>query len=165
MQKNDQSLAQQMRTGMRTLASGVSVITALDDNGQRVAMTASSVTSVSDQPPSLLVCVNQSARLFTVLSRSKAFAVNVLANVHQDVSTACSTPEESESRFAVGHWETHAEGLPYLVDSMATFFCTTAQQVVHGTHGIYIADIQAVRVPEESQSPLVYFDGAYRALV
>lgn len=161
----DQSLAAALKLGMRNLASGVCVITALNDKGERVAMTASSVTSVSDNPPSLLVCVNKSAKLDAALSTTRGFTVNVLNYQQQDVSNICARPAEGESRFAVGNWLIdETTGLSYLSDALSTFICEKTQVVPYGTHNIYIGDITAVRFGPEGQGVLVYAQSAYHRI-
>src|SRR5690606_24041106 len=85
-----QDLAKAMRDGMRRLPSGVCVVSAQTANSGRFAMTASSVTSVSDQPASLLVCVNRNARIAPVLNLGQKFAINILGQDHQDISVLCA---------------------------------------------------------------------------
>lgn len=158
-------LQQGLRQGMRALASGVCVVSATGESGERCAMTASSVTSVSNEPPSLLVCVNQSARMDFVLSTSTLFSVNVLAASQQDVSEICATPDAAEERFNVGGWQPFEEsGLYYLNDSPAVFVCEKANSMVHGTHTIYVANIKRVLTSVNKQPVLLYADGGYHAL-
>ncbi len=161
---SDQSLSEALKQGMRNLASGVCVVTAQTQTGDRVAMTASSVTSVSAEPPSLLVCVNQSATLDGVLAKTTPFTVNVLSSHQQDVSNICASPAEGESRFNVGNWVVdEASGLSYLSDALVTFFCEKTTIVPYGTHNIYIGDITKVAFGE-SEDILVYAKGAYHNL-
>lgn len=158
-------LQQGLRLGMRCLASGVSIVSGLSDDGERCAMTASSVTSVSSEPPSLLVCVNRLARMTDVLNNSSQFCINILSAEQKNVSEACATPELGEERFAVGNWNQHSPtGLYYLSDSPAVFVCEKQQAVDHGTHTIYIANISDVYVASGKQTLLVYADGAYHYL-
>lgn len=158
------SLAMSMKLGMRRLASGVCVLsTKLDDN-ERFAMTVSSVTSVSDAPASLLVCINQSVSQQAHLSRIDTyFAINVLGANHQDVSNICAGRESGRSRFAVGNWEEDESGLPVLNDALAVFICRTKQVVTYGTHKIVIGAIERVIVNGADVNPLVYADGTYGA--
>ncbi len=152
-----------LRAGMRRLAASVCVITAVDSSGQRHAMTATAVTSVSDNPASLLVCVNRQAGLYDTLSQGHRFAVNVLSGHQADISVLCAGSETGDARFTLGNWG-DSNGLPYLRDAQAVFFCNTARQLTHGTHLVVIGDIDKVLVTESEVDPLLYADGNYRHL-
>lgn len=155
-------LAQQMREGMRRLASGVCVVTANNQEGQRFAMTASSVTSLSDNPPSLLVCINLDARINQPMLDSGSFCINILSQSQQLVSNTCASPNTDEERFAVGDWvKNQATGLYYLNDAEAVFFCDKADVLSHGTHNIFIGNIKQVALGAEDISPLIYLNGTY----
>lgn len=156
------NLADALKKGMRNLASGVCVLTGLSKSGERVAMTASSVTSVSDDPPSLLVCINKNAKLDSVLNDTVAFSVNVLSKEQEDISNLCARPAEGESRFSVGNWVIdEIGGLSYLDDALSVFFCEKKQVVPYGTHNIYIGDIHKVHFGRGGPDILVYAKGAY----
>lgn len=157
-------LAQAMKAGMRRLAAGVSVISAVDDKGTRFAMTASSVTSVSDEPPSLLVCINQNARICPVLAVGHTFAINVLGQSHTDVSIVCSTGDQGDKRFEVGHWSTTMLNTPILADAEAVFECKVELVQAYGTHHIVVAKITSVITSQMPADPLIYCDGGYRRL-
>lgn len=164
MQNN--SLMVSMKLGMRRLASGVCVLsTALPDN-QRFAMTVSSVTSVSDSPASLLVCINQlvsqQGHLATIGSQ---FAVNVLSTTHKDVSNICAGRAPDRNRFEVGQWEEDDTGVPVLADAQAIFLCQTDQVMTYGTHKIIVGVIHKVILPDGDVDPLLYADGSYGAFL
>ncbi|MFL0803924.1 MAG: flavin reductase family protein [Agarilytica sp.] len=158
----EQQLADDLKKGMRNFASGVCVITARAEDGTRVAMTASSVTSVSADPASLLVCVNKTAGMDPVLSATNGFTVNVLHHSQQDVSNTCASPAEGESRFEVGSWTVDEDtGLSYLDDALSIFFCTKTKTIPYGTHNIFIGDIGKVLFGSQENDILVYAKGAY----
>jgi Conserved protein/domain typically associated with flavoprotein oxygenases, DIM6/NTAB family len=151
-----------MFDGMRRLLSGVSIITATNRAGERFAMTASSVTSVSGEPPALLVCINTTASIDAAMASSDYFTVNVLSPKHKQMSINCATPEMSASRFDHGHWLRHAEtGLYYLGDAQATFICKKQRSTAYGTHNIYIGDVIETRVAKGEVNVLGYLDGNY----
>jgi flavin reductase (DIM6/NTAB) family NADH-FMN oxidoreductase RutF len=162
MQNNN--LAVSMKLGMRRLASGVCVLSTTLPGNQRFAMTVSSVTSVSDSPASLLVCINQlvsqQGHLATLGSQ---FAVNVLSTHHQDVSNICAGREPNRDRFEVGNWEEDETGLPVLADAQAVFVCQTDQVTTYGTHNIIIGVIHKVILNGAEVDPLLYADGSYGA--
>lgn len=153
-----------MKEGMRRLASGVSVISCENDVGQKFAMTASSVTSLSDSPPSLLVCVNKSARICAELTVGTQFAVNVLGQAHQDVSVQCSSIKKADQRFNVGNWQTDA-GTPILADAESNFVCVVDGLMAYGSHHVVVGKILQVSVAETPVDPLVYLNGGYRKLL
>ncbi|WNO11064.1 flavin reductase family protein [Teredinibacter sp. KSP-S5-2] len=157
-----QDLAQAMKTGMRRLASGVSIIASRGSDGRKCAMTASSVTSLSDTPASLLVCIHKDARINSVIAESNFFSVNVLHESQQQISQVCASSEDSDKRFSVGDWHTAPEsGLPYLADAESVFICSLSAKHVYGTHNIYIGDICGVQVTDREAAPLLYLDGGY----
>jgi flavin reductase (DIM6/NTAB) family NADH-FMN oxidoreductase RutF len=145
---------------MRRLASGVCVIAApIGEEG--FAMTASSVTSVSDSPASLLVCINKavsSQEYFTVCGN--IFSVNVLGELQGAISDLCAGREPGKSRFSLGDWG-QIEGLPYLADAQTVFFCAVDHVIEYGTHQIVIAKINDVFIGVADVAPLVYVDGSY----
>lgn len=157
-------LAAQMKLGMRRLASGVSIITAQTADGERYAMTASSVTSVSATPASLLVCVNQDARLASALTLGQAFAVNILQQSHQAIAQICGSGAQNSERFQSPLWQFPSQGAPYLQDAEAVFQCTIVQLVPHGTHIIVVGNIGEVAVSASAYDPLIYANGRYDAL-
>lgn len=162
MQNNNLTVS--MKLGMRRLASGVCVLSTTLADSQRFAMTVSSVTSVSDSPASLLVCINQlvsqQGHLATIGCQ---FAVNVLATQHQDVSNICAGRDPNRNRFEVGQWEDDDTGVPVLADAQAVFICQTDQVTTYGTHKIIIGVIHKVILNGSEVDPLLYADGSYGA--
>lgn len=162
MQNNN--LATSMKLGMRRLASGVCVLSANLPGNERFAMTVSSVTSVSDSPASLLVCINQLVSQQEYLSAAGTrFAINVLSVHHQDVSNLCAGREPNRNRFELGLWEQDDTGLPVLGDAQAVFICDVDQVMGYGTHKIVIAAIHKVIINGADVDPLLYADGSYGA--
>lgn len=177
---NAEATAQALRLGMRQLTSGVCIMTANDPHKDQpykedsnkenskdgrlpnaVAMTVSSVSSLSDAPASLLVCVNQDTRMSSTLAEGDMFAVNVLAKGHEDISTACAMPEVGNSRFASGAWANDKTShLPYLEDAPVVFFCTLEQVHEYGTHKICIGRLSHVYFsPEHKAADVNDLDG------
>lgn len=152
-----------LRAGMRRLAASVCVITAVDAQGQRHAMTATAVSSVSDEPASLLACINKSTTLHDILKTGSQFAVNVLPETAADISQLCAMGDAGEARFQNADWQS-AHALPYLASAEAVFFCELANSLEHGTHLIVIGNLLAAQVAETDAAPLLYADGQYRQL-
>lgn len=158
-------LAASLRAGMRRMAQGVTLVSALDAQGRRRVMTASAVTSVSTAPPSLLVCVNHAASLRPVLAAQLPFCVNVLSRGMEDLADLCAGAVDGERRFALGDWRSaEGSGVPYLWGCEANFFCRPAAELDHGTHLICVANIEAVVIGAGPPDPLLYFSGDYADL-
>lgn len=148
-----------LREGLRRLAKAVVVITCQYE-GARYAMTATAVSELSMEPPSLLICVNRSASLHEPLAAKVGFCVNILHRAHTDISTLCSGKAKGEARFALGEWRADASGIPYLADAQASFLCRHEKSLEYGTHRIVIGLVEKV-LTHGSVDPLVYVDGAY----
>ncbi len=153
-----------MKEGMRRLASGVSVLSAVCEKDGRHAMTVSSVTSVSNSPASLLVCINELTIMHDVLVKEgDRFAINVLASEQENVSNVCAGLQQDLERFDVGQWQ-ESSTLPYLADAEAVFFCKFDKAVQYGTHKIIIGCIENVLVSEGDINPLIYLNGNYHGI-
>ena len=153
---------QDFRNAMRSLAATVCIVSIADQDGWN-GMTATSVTSVSMDPASVLVCVNNTASLHEPLTAGARFCINILKSSQIPHAGAFSTKKlKGAERFAGGHWEADEQGLPYLVDAQANMLCTIDMAVPYGTHTIFIGRVDTVRVAD-TVSPLIYADGKYSA--
>jgi flavin reductase (DIM6/NTAB) family NADH-FMN oxidoreductase RutF len=156
----DDVLANDMRQAMRRLAASVVIVTA-SDGVNRYAMAATASTSVSMDPPSMLVCVNRGASIYPVLEQQDYFCITILGHRHHEISVACSNKARREERFAVGNWQTDPEtGTPYLADAPANLICARAELHAYGSHGIFIGRVKSIRL-HGTVTPLVYIDGRY----
>jgi flavin reductase (DIM6/NTAB) family NADH-FMN oxidoreductase RutF len=145
------------KRAMRRLASTVTIISTADANGNRYGMTATAVNSLTMDPPSLLICANQSASIHDPLTGRGRFCVNVLTTEHEELVSAFSGRLKGDARFGVGEW--HDEnGIPYLEGAQCNLFCDVDRIVPFSTHSVIIGRVSAVRV-EEGISPLIYADG------
>ncbi|HUD95581.1 flavin reductase family protein [Sphingobium sp.] len=147
------------RGAMRRLASGVAIVVTRGD-GALVGMAATSITSLTMDPPALLLCINQSAGIHPCLSSGCPITVNLLSRHQRDVSAAFGGAVPREKRFEVGRWENDGHGLPMLDGAQANLSCTIDSMMPFGTHSIVVARVEAVRL-SESVEPLIYQDGAY----
>jgi flavin reductase (DIM6/NTAB) family NADH-FMN oxidoreductase RutF len=147
------------RDAMRRFATTVSIISCSRD-GCRYGMSATAVSSLSFDPPALLVCVNSSAATHRALSRGGRFCVNVLRSFHSGLSQTFSGKFRGEDRFAVGQWGQTADGLPFLLDAQSNLFCEIDRTIKYATHTIFIGQVYAAMTQTEVD-PLVYQDGKY----
>lgn len=152
-----------LKQAMRGLASSVSLISAADKSGARVAMAATSVTALTMEPPAMLACINRNTSSYPTLRDGADFCINILAVDHLPIAQLCSSGAQGEERFANGLWEKDARGVPYLKDAQAAIVCTQSRRIEYGTHDIFIGLVRQVHLPREID-PLVYVDGSYRAV-
>ena len=151
-------LGDRFRAAMRRFTSTVTVITT-GQNGQRHGMTATAVSSVSMEPPSLLVCVNRGGRLFELLESCERFCVNVLHSEHVSVSRTFAEPHSAD-RFAHGNWQASERGIPYLGDAQVAIFCAKSLMVPYGSHIVIFGNVEDIRLRDDI-APLLYQNGAY----
>ncbi|WP_265569416.1 flavin reductase family protein [Sphingomicrobium nitratireducens] len=150
-----------LRDALGCFATGVTVVTCIDGDGQPVGLTANSFTSVSLDPPLLLVCVAKAAASASPLSSAEHFAVNVLQTEQRPASITFST--RVEDRFGQTDWEEGEFGAPVLMDSLSVFEC--ARHAMHdaGDHFILVGKVKKATF-EAGLDPLLYFRGRYRRL-
>ncbi len=151
------------KNGMRRLASGVSIVTA-EYQGTRGGLVATSVSSVSLSPPTLLVCVNESASSHDLIKHAGSFCVNVLGCDAHQVAARFSTPAERHMRFEEGAWTTLETGAPALADALVSFDCKVSDTTKYGTHTIFFGEICHIELWSDDYDPLLYFDGGYKKL-
>ena len=150
-----------LRDALGCFATGVTVVTCLDDDGRPFGLTVNSFTSVSLDPPLLLVCIAKRARCAAALASAPHFAVNVLQTGQQPASIRFSTSDED--RFGTTPWSSGETGAPVLMESLCVFECD--RQAVHdgGDHDILVG--QVIRASfDPTLDPLLYFRGRYRRL-
>ena len=149
------------RNGMSLLSGAVNVITTAGASG-RFGFTASAVCSVTDTPPTLLVCMNRSSSSHCHFKDNEILTVNVLGAQQQDVSQAFSSKISMDERFNFGEWITLATGAPVLKDALVSFDCQVKQMNEVGTHTIFYCEVQAIQSNTEGEhSGLIYFNRSY----
>jgi flavin reductase len=154
--------ADDFRVAMRQVASPVAIITTAH-RGQRAGLTATAICSATTDPPTILVCVNQSARTEAVIAASGRLVVNFLSEDQHEIARLFSTSKlETEKRFSAGEWIEIATGAPVLKGSLASFDCIVESVVRCGTHSIYVSRVEALETNDGS--PLLYRDGYFRRL-
>jgi flavin reductase len=149
------------RDAMARLGAAVNVVTTDGPAGRR-GFTASAVCSVTDDPPTLLVCVNRTNDSHIAMKRNGAVCVNVLTHSQQDLSPvfAGMTGCTMERRFDSGAWDRIVTGAPSLVGSAVSFDCRVAQIVKVGTHDVFFCEVEAIRTGSLHEG-LIYYGRAY----
>lgn len=134
--------AASFRDAMARVASAVHVVTTLGPTG-RVGLTATAVASVSDTPPTVLVCIARPSRTLAVIEASGLFCINTLPGADVDLAEIFASRRgvEGEARFATRDWTTLATGAPVLSEAVAAFDCrlTAVQDIA--THRILIGEV------------------------
>ena len=143
---------------MRGITSTVTVVSAKNGENKQ-AMTATSVASLSIDPPSMLVCVNQEASIHEVMQEGLGFCINILSLGQENLADICSIKEKEEQRFLEGNWS-ELENIPYNSDSQSNLFCNCVQVIQHKTHTIYVGEVTKV-FNKNTFDPLLYKDGNY----
>jgi flavin reductase (DIM6/NTAB) family NADH-FMN oxidoreductase RutF len=152
-------LTTDFRAAMRRLASAVGVVTAIGEDGP-TGMAATSITSMTVDPPAVLVCVNRSASIHACLSQGAAFNVSILSRHQQDVSAAFGGKVARELRFTIGQWVPDHRGIAMLDGAQANLSCIVDVLLPYGTHSVVIGRVDAVRLAGVVE-PLIYQDGIY----
>ena len=145
---------------MRRAVSGVSIVTTDGEHG-RFGLTISSMTSVSAEPPMLLVCINRNSAAHDAIANNRRFAVNVLAAHQQHVAAAFagSTALGRAYDFGSGDWSVTASGLPQLFDPAALFECDLESSIEAGTHSIFLGRVLGAN--GRDIAPLAYSNREY----
>jgi flavin reductase len=150
------------RDAMARLGAAVHVITT-DGPGERAGFTASAVCSVTDTPPTLLVCLNRSASVYDAFLANRAVCVNTLAHGHEPLSDIFGGKTSMDERFALGTWSTLVTGAPVLDGAVVSFDCRVTQVVNVGTHDVMMCEVVAIGVGT-GEAGLFYFDRRYHRL-
>lgn len=137
----------EFRDAMARLGAAVNVVTTDGPAGQ-AGLTASAVCSVTDDPPTLLVCLNRASRANAVFKSNGVLCVNTLAADRGALSDAFAGRGNltSEARFSLGRWTRLRTGAPVLEEaSVVSFDCRIADVVEKGTHSVLFAEVEAIR--------------------
>jgi len=163
------SVANDLRTAMRQLAASESVVAA-QSGGARGGLTMTAVCSVSLEPPTMLICVNQSSSSHDLIANAGSFSVNIL-NEHQrivaEVFAGQTEITDWDERFAAGGavWSESDAGAPALDEARASVICRTREIVKSGSHTIFLGEVVEVRVHEYTDGhALLYSQGDYRGV-
>lgn len=141
-------------------ATGITVLTVIDASTGPQGMTANSFTSVSLDPPMILVCIDRKARILSYFSAGARFAINVLHEEQKELS-ACFARSGLE-RFQGVEWAPGQNGSPILPEVLATLECSVAQMVDAGDHVVVIGEV--FHATWREGQPLIYFNSSYQTL-
>lgn len=151
---------QEFKQILGSFAAGVTIITTTASDGTRYGLTATAFTSVSLEPPLILVCVDKRSESHAALLSAGKFAVSFLSAEQQDLSNRFA--KSGGDKFAGLAVQTGTSGVPYLEGVVAWLDCATWQTVDAGDHTIFIGLVEAGSTA--AVEPLLYFRGGYRRL-
>jgi flavin reductase (DIM6/NTAB) family NADH-FMN oxidoreductase RutF len=150
------------KKALQLWASGVSVVTTQSEKFGVQGMTVTAFSSVSINPPQILVCINESADTGEGIDESQSFAVNILNSDQRDVSNQFAGGCSQEQRFKNIPWKAGITGAPILENGLMSLDCKVIEKVRAGTHWIIIGEVQECVC--RSGEPLLYYRGAYQQL-
>lgn len=147
----------QLRHAFGRFATGIAVITTLDEQGVPYGLTINSFVSVSMDPPMISWNVIRGSTAHQTISRAGRFVVNILAKNQRNVAQKMTGP--IEHRFADVPYYSSSSGLPVIHDTLATFECDTHSMIAAGDHDIVLGTVK--QFEHREGRPLVYWQGAY----
>jgi flavin reductase (DIM6/NTAB) family NADH-FMN oxidoreductase RutF len=150
-----------LRDALGCFATGVTVVTCLPADGPPAGLTVNSFTSVSLDPPLLLVCLHKMAAASTALVEAEHFAINVLQAGQQPASIRFATRDED--RFGATPWSRGEAGAPILAESLGVFECRRFAVYNGGDHHILVGEVVKASF-DSALDPLLFFRGSYRRL-
>ena len=146
-----------LRSAFGKFATGVTIITTCQSDGTPRGITANSFTSVSLDPPILLICIAKSALSKSVFSECEHFGVNILRSTQQDVSALFAS--KSVEKFNKADYEKSLHGTPIIKETLANFICRRQKSVDAGDHLVVFGEV--IDFQSDNGSPLLYFNGDY----
>lgn len=151
-----------LRDAFGCFATGITVVTTVDDRGEKYGVTANSFTSLSLEPPLCLFCLDNKALSFDAFQESRHFAVNVLAQEQEALSS-------NFARSNVDKWngvayETWTTGAPILPGCVANLECDVEATHEGGDHVIIVGRVREMAYRDGNCRPLLYYKGRYNAL-
>ena len=150
------------RGGMARFATGVTIVTTLDHQGNLHGMTANSFTSVSLTPPLALVCVDFRTHTHNFIKALGAFGVNILSQEQEDIGGYFARKPQDRQGTPFQH-SLSEMGLPVIEGSMAYFGCRVVDAHVHGDHTIYIGSVDEMALGSKA-NPLLYYESRFTKL-
>ena len=148
------------RCACARFATGVCVATVLDPQGMPHGLTVSSFTSVSLEPPLVLICLGHAVTVIDHFRASKYFGINVLREEQRELSDRFA--RKGMDRFNGLPWDRGTSGVPLLPGALAAMECEIEQRVISGDHDIFVG--RMVRMAVQEGNPLIHFLGRYRVL-
>ena len=148
------------RTAMSKFATGVTVVSSVDDKGEPHSMTANSFTSVCLDPPTVLVCVAHGTNTHGFVSNNGTFGVNILAEEQEYLGAYFAKRPEDRQGDADYTYNIDESGVPVLENAMVSFSCNVSGTHVYGDHTIYVGEVVNLSQGEECE-PLMFYQSRW----
>jgi flavin reductase len=154
----------QFKEAMSRVAAAVHIVTT-DGPAGLGGITATSVASISAEPPMMLFCINKTSSSYARMIENEVFCINVLAPAHETLSNvfAGRTDERLDARFETGDWRKLATGAPALSGALASFDCRLVEAKEVATHVVMIGAVEAVELGAEGAA-LAYLHRKYQSV-
>mgnify|MGYP001579185100 CR=1 FL=1 len=152
--------SQELRRVMGHFATGVTVVTTRDKDGNPSGLTVNAFNSLSINPPLVLICIEKAAECYSLFEESGVFAVNLLSEEQEELSRRFAT--KGIEKFAGVKWRKCQNDVPLLDGAIGYIECKIINQYDGGDHTIYIGEI--VNATAADDRPLLFFNGRYRRL-
>ncbi|MEM8702095.1 MAG: flavin reductase [Pseudomonadota bacterium] len=155
---------QSFREAMSRIAAAVHVVTTDGPGGQQGA-TVSAACSVSDDPPSILICLNRQTRVHSAVLQNRCFCLNTLSDDHEGISDSFAGRDnlEMSERFSRADWTRLATGCPALDSARLSVDCEIYSVSEMGTHSIIVGTVVDLRMTDPGKS-LIYVRRGYKSL-
>jgi flavin reductase len=150
----------EFRSAMAGLGAAVNIITT-DGPFGRAGFTASAVCSVTDTPPTLLVCVNRATSVHGFVSKNRLLCVNTLSAKDKSLSPLFGAKVSMIDRFAATTWSTLVTGSPVLRTALVSFDCRIVDVRSVGTHDVFFCEVVAIARNDEEEAALLYYNRQY----
>jgi flavin reductase (DIM6/NTAB) family NADH-FMN oxidoreductase RutF len=148
--------AAQFRRVMASHAAGVAIVTTIDFDGEPRGLTTTALTSVSLDPPLVLVCVGLESRTLPALRSSQRFAINLVHSSAADLATRFASKEED--KFTGWAWRPGTYGSPLLHDDVVAWLeCSVDREIEAGDHVVFLAHVEQGDAHESELRPLTYY--------
>ena len=150
----------EFRSALGQFATGVTVITTLDDEGQPHSMTANAFSSICLDPPTVMVCVAHGTHTNGYLEKTSRFGVNILKQEQLELGVYFAKKPADRTGDVSYHYSAAADKTPVLDDSMVFFGCEVKGTHVYGDHTIYVGEVTEMR-RNDSSAPLMFFNSRW----
>lgn len=155
------ALVAQFKESMRAVAASVSLVTVRAAEGSFHGMAVTSATSLSMDPPSMLVAVNKSASIHPVILEVGRFCLNLLSERQTEMLECFSRSDMRDKRFASQDWIEGPGGQPILKNALFVHVCSVVAAHDFGTHTVFFGKVEQVITPDQSaeRSPIIWLNG------
>ncbi len=148
------------RRACAQFATGVAIASAMDEHLQPHGLTINSFTSVSMDPPMVLICIDRTSSILPIFQQAGRYGLSFLGEPQRALSTRFA--QRGQDRFDGVEWATGDSGVPLIPGALAHLECRITRSITAGDHDILIAEVVSADI--QTGTPLLYYGSAYRRL-